>query len=80
MLMLDCEGICVSTGSACTSKSLKPSYVLDSMGKEIVFMHGSIRFSIGTFNTEEEIDTVIKTLPTIIKKLRALSPIYDKNE
>lgn len=79
MLMLDCEGICVSTGSACTSKSLKPSYVLDAMGKEIVFMHGSIRFSIGTANTEEEIDTVIDKIPEIIKKLRALSPIYNKD-
>ncbi|NOQ55868.1 MAG: cysteine desulfurase NifS [Nanohaloarchaea archaeon] len=80
MLMLDCEGICVSTGSACTSKSLKPSYVLDAMGKEIVYMHGSIRFSIGTFNTEEEIDTVIQKLPKIIKDLRTLSPLYNEKE
>ncbi|MEA2003363.1 MAG: cysteine desulfurase NifS [archaeon] len=78
-LMLDNEGICVSTGSACTSKSLKPSYVLEAMGKDLVFMHGSIRFSISTFNTQEDISTVIKTLPEIIKSLRSISPLCNKD-
>ncbi|MCK4927065.1 MAG: cysteine desulfurase NifS [Candidatus Aenigmarchaeota archaeon] len=79
VLMLDEKGICVSTGSACTSNSLKPSYVLTAMKKDPVFMHGSIRFSIGAFNTEEDIDTITKTLPEIIKSLRAISPLYNKD-
>ena len=79
VLTLDNEGICVSTGSACTSKSLKPSYVLEAMGKEPVFMHGSIRFSISTFNTQEDISTVIKILPEIIKSLRDISPLCNKD-
>ncbi|NOQ38601.1 cysteine desulfurase NifS [archaeon] len=79
VLMLDEKGICVSTGSACTSNSLKPSYVLTAMKKDPVFMHGSIRFSIGAFNTEEDIDAITKTLPEIIKSLRAISPLYNKD-
>ncbi len=79
VLMLDEKDICVSTGSACTSNSLKPSYVLTAMKKDPVFMHGSIRFSIGAFNTEEDIDTITKTLPEIIKSLRAISPLYNKD-
>ncbi len=79
VLMLDEKDICVSTGSACTSNSLKPSYVLTAMKKDPVFMHGSIRFSIGAFNTEEDIDTVTKTLPEIIKSLRDISPLYNKD-
>ncbi len=79
VLMLDEKGICVSTGSACTSNSLKPSYVLTAMKKDPVFMHGSIRFSIGAFNTEEDIDTITKTLPEIIKSLRTISPLCNKD-
>ena len=79
VLMLDEKDICVATGSACTSNSLKPSYVLTAMKKDPVFMHGSIRFSIGAFNTEEDIDTITKTLPEIIKSLRAISPLYNKD-
>ena len=79
VLLLDEKDICVATGSACTSNSLKPSYVLTAMKKDPVFMHGSIRFSIGAFNTEKDIDTITKTLPEIIKSLRAISPLYNKD-
>ncbi|MCK5042859.1 MAG: cysteine desulfurase NifS [Candidatus Aenigmarchaeota archaeon] len=79
VLMLDEKDICVATGSACTSNSLKPSYVLTAMKKDPVFMHGSIRFSIGAFNTEKDIDIITKTLPEIIKSLRAISPLYNKD-
>ena len=79
VLMLDEKDICVATGSACTSNSLKPSYVLTAMKKDPVFMHGSIRFSIGAFNTEEDIDTITKTLPEIIKSLRTISPLCNKD-
>ena len=79
VLLLDEKDICVATGSACTSNSLKPSYVLTAMKKDPVFMHGSIRFSIGAFNTEEDINTITRNLPEIIKSLRAISPLYNKD-
>jgi len=74
MLRLDMEGIAVSTGSACSSKSLEPSRVLLAMGRTPMEAHGSIRFSLGRWTTEEEIDKVLKILPGIIKDLRAVSP------
>ena len=67
-------GICASSGSACTSGSLEPSRVLRAMGVPFTAIHGSIRFSLSRYNTEEEIDTVIEILPKIIKQLRELSP------
>jgi cysteine desulfurase len=74
LLMIDQMGIAASSGSACTSGSLEPSHVLRAMGVPFTFAHGSIRFSLSRFNTEEEIDFVIETLPPIIKNLRKLSP------
>ncbi|MCL5236322.1 MAG: cysteine desulfurase NifS [Nitrospirae bacterium] len=74
LLRLDEYGICASSGSACTSGSLEPSHVLRAMGVPFTAMHGSIRFSLSRYNTEEEIDKVIETLPPIIKELRMLSP------
>ncbi len=74
LLRLDEFGICASSGSACTSGSLEPSHVLRAMGVPFTAMHGSIRFSLSRYNTEEEIDRVIEVLPPIIKDLRALSP------
>ncbi|RUT02404.1 cysteine desulfurase NifS [Dulcicalothrix desertica PCC 7102] len=70
-------GICASSGSACSSGSLEPSHVLRSMGLPYTILHGSIRFSLCRYTTEDEIDTVITVLPAIIERLRALSPFTD---
>ena len=67
-------GICASSGSACTSGSLEPSHVLKAMGVPFTGLHGSIRFSLSRFTTEEEIDYVLKVLPEIIFKLNKISP------
>jgi cysteine desulfurase len=75
LLYLDLEGIAVSTGSACATGSLEPSYVLRALGLEPETAHGSIRFSLGRENTEEDIDIVLAKLPVIIEKLRAMSPL-----
>jgi Cysteine sulfinate desulfinase/cysteine desulfurase and related enzymes len=75
LLALDHEGIEVSTGSACASDDLAPSHVLMAMGKDPELAHGSIRFSLGYDNTEDEIDYVIKVLPPIVAKLRAMSTV-----
>lgn len=75
MLSLDFEGIACSTGSACASGSLEPSYVIMSLGLAPEDAHGSIRFSLGKDNTDEEIDRLLNVLPPTIKRLRAMSPI-----
>jgi len=72
--MLSDAGICISTGSACASGSLDPSHVIRAMGVPFVALHGSVRFSLSRYTTDEEIDYVIDTLPPIIKRLRDLSP------
>jgi len=72
---LDAEGICSSTGSACSSKSLEPSHVLLAIGLTPEQAHGSLRLSLSKNNTEEEIDIVLEKLPKIIEKLRKISPI-----
>uniref|UniRef100_A0A7C4AI21 Cysteine desulfurase n=1 Tax=Fundidesulfovibrio putealis TaxID=270496 RepID=A0A7C4AI21_9BACT len=74
LLMLDAFGVCASSGSACTSGSLEPSHVLRAMGVPFTYAHGSIRFSLSRFNTEADVDVVIKELPPIIKRLREISP------
>lgn len=74
LLMMDQLGICASSGSACTSGSLEPSHVLRAMGIPFTFAHGSIRFSLSRFNTNEEIDFVLESMPDLIKNLRKLSP------
>jgi cysteine desulfurase len=78
ILNLDMEGISVSTGSACTSGSLEPSHVLIAMGTPAVTAQGSIRFSLGRINTEEEISRVLEVLPPIIDRLRKMSPLYNE--
>jgi cysteine desulfurase len=74
LLMLDKHGICASSGSACTSGSLEPSHVLRAMGVPFTAAHGSIRFSLSRYNTEEEVDYTIEKMPGIINRLRKLSP------
>jgi cysteine desulfurase len=74
LLLLSEHGICASSGSACTSGSLEPSHVLRAMGVPFTCAHGSIRFSLSRFNTEADIELVIRELPPIIRRLRELSP------
>ena len=76
LLMMDQHGICASSGSACTSGSLEPSHVLRAMGVPFTAAHGSIRFSLGNYNTAEEIDFIIEKLPPIIERLRDMSPFW----
>lgn len=76
LLMIDEFGICASSGSACTSGSLEPSHVLRAMGVPFTAAHGSIRFSLSIYNTEEEIDFIIEKFPPIIEHLRNLSPFW----
>jgi cysteine desulfurase len=78
LLMLDKYGICASSGSACTSGSLEPSHVLRAMGVPFTAAHGSIRFSLSRYNTEEEVDYTIEKMPPIINRLRELSPFVTK--
>lgn len=78
LLRLDLCGIAVSSGSACSSGSLEPSYVLLSTGRAIELAHGSIRFSFGKDNTKEQIDYVIDNLEKIVKNLRELSPLFNE--
>ena len=76
LLMMNEFGICASSGSACTSGSLEPSHVLRAMGVPFTAAHGSIRFSLSRYNTEDELDVIIKELPPIIERLRELSPFW----
>ncbi|MEJ2717157.1 MAG: aminotransferase class V-fold PLP-dependent enzyme, partial [Deltaproteobacteria bacterium] len=79
LMRMDEKGICASSGSACTSGSLEPSHVLRAMGVPFTSVHGSIRFSLSRYNTEEEIEYVIRELPGIIEFLRQLSPFGREN-
>ena len=79
LLLLDQFGICASSGSACTSGSLEPSHVLRAMGVPFTYAHGSIRFSLSRYTSEAEIDYVVKKLPAIIERLRAISPFRPMN-
>ncbi len=78
LLMLDDQGICASSGSACTSGSLDPSHVLLSLGIPHEIAHGSLRLSIGEYNTMEEIDHIIKSVPEVVAYLRSISPVWDE--
>lgn len=80
LLSLDMKGIAASSGSACTSGSLDPSHVLLAIGLSHEIAHGSIRMSLGIENTEEQIDFVLEVLPEIVERLRAMSPLYQKEK
>jgi cysteine desulfurase len=75
LLNLDLDGICASTGSACSSEDLEPSHVLVAMGLPHLQAHSSLRFTMGKWTTEEEINKVLEVLPGIVSKLRAMSPL-----
>ena len=80
LLMLDDNGICASSGSACTSGSLDPSHVLLSLGIPHEIAHGSLRLSIGEYNTMEQIDHIIEVVPKVVEYLRSISPVWDELE
>ena len=75
VLLLNEEGIAASTGSACSSRSLEPSHVLLALGLKPDEVHGSLRISLGKYNTEEDIDYILEVLPRTVRKLRAMSPL-----
>ncbi len=77
LYQLNDKGICASSGSACTSGSLEPSHVLRAMGVPFTAVHGSVRFSLGRYNTDADIDHVIRCFPAIVASLRRLSPYWD---
>jgi len=78
LLWLDDEGICASTGSACTSGSLEPSHVLLATGLPVEISHGSLRLTLGNINTEADVDFVLEVLPKVVMRLREMSPLYQK--
>ncbi len=75
LLLMDARHVCVSTGSACSSKSLKPSHVLDALGVPDELIHGSVRFTVGDFTTREDIDYVVDNLKEVVAWLREVSPL-----
>jgi cysteine desulfurase len=79
-LLMAIKDVAVSSGSACTSASLEPSYVLRAMGLDEDLAHSSIRFGLGRFNTEEEVDFVANLVVSKVKKLRELSPLYEMHQ
>ena len=80
LLLLDAEGICASSGSACTSGALDPSHVLLAIGLPHSIAHGSLRLSLNEENTLEDVDYILSVLPPIIKRLRSMSPIWDEEK
>lgn len=78
LLLLDARGICASSGSACTSGSLDPSHVLLSIGVPVEIAHGSLRLSISEYNTIEQMDHIVKSVPEVVTYLRSISPVWEK--
>jgi cysteine desulfurase len=79
LIWLDDEGICASTGSACTSGSLEPSHVLLATGLPVEISHGSLRLTLGNVNTDADVDFVLEVLPKVVSRLREMSPLYQKS-
>ena len=80
LYQLSDEGICASSGSACTSGSLEPSHVLRAMGVPFTAVHGSVRFSFSRYTTDEDIDHIIRVFPPIVERLRRISPYWDAEQ
>jgi cysteine desulfurase len=78
--MMAIKDVAVCSGSACTSASLEPSYVLKAMGLDEELAHSSLRFGLGRFNTEEEVDYVAELVIRKVKKLRDISPLYEMHQ
>lgn len=78
LLLLDAKGICASSGSACTSGSLDPSHVLLSIGVPVEIAHGSLRLSISEYNTMEQMDHIVKSVPVVVSYLRSISPVWER--
>lgn len=78
LLLLDAKGICASSGSACTSGSLDPSHVLLSIGVPVEIAHGSLRLSISEYNTMEQMDHIVESIPGVVDYLRSISPVWEK--
>jgi cysteine desulfurase len=78
LMLLDNGGVAASSGSACTSKALKSSHVLTAMGIPPEIAQGSLLFTLGVQNTEEDINLALETLPPIVDRLRQMSPLYSK--
>ena len=76
LLLLDAQGVCASSGSACTSGSLDPSHVLLAIGRVHDVAHGSLRLSLSHYNTEEEVDHILKVVPEVVQLLRNMSPVW----
>lgn len=76
--MLDMNGICASSGSACTSGSLDPSHVLLALGLKHEVAHGSLRLSINDETTDEDIDYILEVVPRVVERLRAMSPLWER--
>ncbi|MEW5905260.1 MAG: cysteine desulfurase NifS [Elusimicrobiota bacterium] len=77
LIMLSEKGICASSGSACTSGSLEPSHVMMAMGVPQTYAHGTIRFSLSVYSTDEDVDAVLREVPPVIERLREISPFAD---
>ena len=80
LLLLDAKGICASSGSACTSGSLDPSHVLLALGLPHEVAHGSLRLSLSAYNTEEDVDAILKAVPEVVEYLRNMSPVWEELE
>ena len=76
LLLLDAQGVCASSGSACTSGSLDPSHVLLAIGRVHDVAHGSLRLSLSHYNTMEEIDHILTAVPKVVQQLRNMSPVW----
>ncbi|MCS7306388.1 MAG: cysteine desulfurase NifS [Thermoguttaceae bacterium] len=80
LYQLSAEGICASSGSACTSGSLEPSHVLRAMGVPFTAIHGSVRFSFSRYTTDQDVERIIQVFPEIVRKLRRMSPYWDSEQ